>query len=89
MEVVVIAQMTLRHIPDPVEKGLRSKARKDGNSINRTAVELLQQALGMSVAQTKKRDLSRFAGQWDKKECHAFEKNTTMFGHIDAEVWSK
>jgi plasmid stability protein len=87
--VAVIAQMTLRNIPDAVKKRLASKARKDGHSINRTAVELLQTALGMGVGQTKKRDLSAFSGQWNSEDFHAFEKNSRLFGKIDDEVWSK
>jgi hypothetical protein len=31
----MIAQLTLRQVPDEVEKGLRSKARKEGRSLKR------------------------------------------------------
>ncbi len=85
----MVSQMTLRQIPGAVKKGLRSKARKDGHSINRTAVDLLAQALGMSVRQSNKRDLSGFAGKWSPAECQAFEKNMKQFGQIDADVWLK
>ena len=85
----MISQMTLRQIPGTVKKGLRLKARKDGRSINRTAVDLLQQALGVGNGQSKKRDLSGFSGKWSAEECRTFEKNMTPFGQIDAETWSK
>jgi plasmid stability protein len=85
----MISQMTLRQIPAAVKKGLLLKARKDGRSINRTAVELLQQALGVGNGQGKKRDLSEFAGKWSEEERRAFEHNVKPFERIDAEVWSK
>ncbi|MEI6972921.1 MAG: hypothetical protein WCL44_15565 [bacterium] len=83
------AQMTLRHVPDEVGKGLRIRARKEGRSLNRAAIELLEQALGIRTADAKKRDLSRFAGQWSREECRAFERNIKLFDRIDPEVWSK
>jgi hypothetical protein len=88
-EETMIAQMTLRHVPDEVGKGLRVRARKAGRSLNRTAVELLEQALGIRAKDARKRDLSRFVGQWDREECQAFERNTRVFEQIDAEVWPK
>jgi len=83
----MIVQMTLRQIPDEVEAGLRAKAQKTGRSLNRTAITLLEQALTPREAGTQKRDLSRFLGQWSREECLAFERGTSIFGQIDAEVW--
>lgn len=85
----MIAQMTLRQVPDTVGKGLRLRARKDGRSLNRAAIDLLEQALGIRATDARKRDLSRFAGQWTREECRAFERNTKVFEKIDAEVWTK
>ena len=85
----MIAQMTLRQVPDEVAKGLRARARKGGRSLNRTAIEMLEQALGVRARDAKKRDLSRFAGQWSREERQAFERHTHVFEKIDAEVWSK
>ena len=75
----MIAQMTLRHVPDEVGKGLRVRARKAGRSLNRAAIELLEQALGIHARDAKKRDLSRFAGQWNREECRTFERNIRVF----------
>jgi plasmid stability protein len=88
-ECVMIAQMTLRQVPDKVGKGLRVRARKDGRSLNRAAIELLEQALGLRATDARKRDLSRFAGQWSREDCRAFQRNTKVFEKIDPEVWSK
>lgn len=83
----MIVQMTLRQIPDEVEKGLRARAKKTGRSLNRTAITLLEQALNTRAAGAKKRDLSRFSGQWSREECLSFERDTRIFEQIDAEVW--
>jgi plasmid stability protein len=85
----MIAQMTLRHIPDNVGKGLRGRARKAGRSLNRSTIELLEQALGIRATDARRRDLSHFAGQWDREARRTFERNTQMFEQIDAEVWPK
>ena len=85
----MIAQMTLRRIPDAVEKKLRAKSRESGHSINRTTIELLEEALGVKEHEGKKRDLSMFAGQWQEAEYREFERHTAMFDQVDAEVWTQ
>ncbi len=84
----MITQMTLRRIPDAVEKKLRSRSRRYGHSLNRTTIELLEEALGIKASDGKKRDLSMLAGKWQKAEFREFERHTAMFEMIDAEVWS-
>jgi hypothetical protein len=85
----MIKQVTLRGIPDRVGKGLRDHAARTGHSLNRTTIELLEQALGVKATDGKKRDLSRLAGQWSREECGAFDRNTRIFEQIDDELWSK
>ena len=85
----MIAQMTLRQVPDEVQKGLRAKAQKTGRSLNRATIDLLEKALGIRSKATKKRDLSHLAGQWDRDECRLFDRNMEVFERIDAEVWRK
>ena len=81
------AQMTLRQIPDAVEKGLRLRARKTGRSLNRSAIELIEEALGVRSGDKKRRNLSGFAGRWNAEECAAFERNIRIFERIDQELW--
>ena len=85
----MIAQMTLRNIPDEVGKCLRMRAKKSGRSMNRAAIELLEVALEIRPRDAKRRDLSRLAGQWNPEECRTFERNTRVFEQIDPEVWPK
>jgi plasmid stability protein len=84
----MITQMTLRNIPDELEKRPRTKAKKEGHSINRATLALLEQALGIRPETGRKRDLSTFAGQWSPEDCRTFERNVKMFEKVDAEAWS-
>lgn len=83
----MIAQMTLRQIPDRVAKQLRAKSQTSGLSLNRTAIQLLEEALGLQVQGGRKRDLSMIAGSWSETDFHEFEKSTQIFEEIDAEMW--
>ena len=83
----MISQMTLRQIPDAIEKGIRGRARSTGRSMNRVMIDLLEEVLNVRPASTKRRDISRFAGQWSPEECAAFDRNTLIFEHIDEETW--
>ena len=82
-------QLTLRQIPDSIEKKLRIMARETGHSINKTIISLLEKALGLGKERRtqKKRDLSRFAGLWARGEAEEFEKSMQIFEQIDPEVW--
>ncbi len=83
----MIKQMTLRRIPDQLEKALRHRAKDSGLSLNRVSIELLSQALGVDSPATKKRNLSEFCGVWSQDDLKEFEQNTNCFDAIDAEIW--
>jgi len=83
----MITQLTLRQIPDTVEKKLRKRSRQSGQSMNRTAIALLEEALGIKASDGKQRDLSMLAGQWKTTEYNEFKRHTAPFDKIDAELW--
>ena len=82
-------QLTLRKIPARVEKQLRVHARKNGLSLNKTAVSLLSLALGVEepCRSEHKRDLSSFLGTLNVKDLKEFETNTSDFAKVDREMW--
>lgn len=84
----MIKQMTLRQVPDAVEKGIRIRSRITGSSLNRVVIDLLEESLKIKPAGKKRRDVSRFAGQWSQEECAAFDRNTQVFEQIDKETWA-
>lgn len=83
----MIKQMTLRQVPDAVEKGIRERARSTGSSLNRVMIDLMEESLKVRPVEKKRRDVARFAGQWSQAECDAFDRNTQVFEHIDEETW--
>lgn len=83
----MIKQMTLRQIPDQLEKALRHRAKERRVSLNKVSIELLSQALGVDPSVTKKRDLSEFCGVWSPDDLEEFEQNTGCFDTIDPEIW--
>lgn len=80
-------QLTLRDIPEDLEKEIRRIARERGTSINKTIRELLSESLGIDQSSGKKRDLSDFAGFWDEEEAEEFDKATEVFEKVDEELW--
>ncbi len=80
-----MSQITIRKIPENLDKQLRTLARTQNISLNKIVIQLLQRVLG--ITGNKQRDLSDIVGTWDKEQCEEFEKNTKVFNEIDNEIW--
>ena len=81
-------QLTIRQIPQPVEQRLRSMAKRNHSSINKTAVAALSAGVGLPEGGSRrKRDLSGLAGTWTEEQAREFTENTKVFERIDPEVW--
>jgi len=80
-------QLTLRKIPDPVAEALRALARETGMSLNKTAIKLLQTALGLEPSPRAKRDLSALFARWSTEQADELDRNLELFEQIDEEVW--
>ncbi|MDA3938682.1 MAG: hypothetical protein PF693_05155 [Spirochaetia bacterium] len=82
-----MSQITLRQIPDVLDKQLRTMASKNKTSLNRLIISLLMKGQGLSAISDKKRNFADLAGTWSKKEYDEFQKNTEIFSQIDPEIW--
>lgn len=82
-----MSQITLRKIPAPLDKLLRSMADKNETSLNKIIITLLMKSLGISSDSTKKRDLTDLCGTWTEDQYNNFQKNTDHFNQIDREIW--
>ncbi|MBT3934417.1 MAG: hypothetical protein HOF35_09165 [Bacteroidetes bacterium] len=82
-----MSQITIRKIPENIERQIRNLAQKNNCSLNQTIINLLEKALGTKEQGKRKRDLSRLAGTWDTDQVNEFEKNTKIFEQIDEEIW--
>lgn len=78
-------QYTIRKIPLKVDQALRSRAEKQGKSLNTTLIETLQKGAGISNESGARRDVGWFYGSGgiDKEEEKAFKAQRV----IDREMW--
>jgi len=83
-----MSQITLRNIPQALERELRARAKKSKQSLNRTITGLLSEALGVPGTGMKKRDLSDLGGTWTQEQAAEFERATAVFETIDPDVWA-
>ena len=82
-----MSQITLRKIPENIEKQIRALSKKSNSSLNSTIIELLEKALGTGRKTRNKRDLSKLVGTWNREQAKEFEENTRIFEQIDEEIW--
>lgn len=86
-------QITLRGIPDEVEKVIKKEVKTKGLSLNKAFISLLKRATGIGPKGKKKKtlyhDLDNLFGVWKKEESTAFEKNLKYQRKIDEELWKK
>jgi len=75
-----MSQITIRKIPENLNKQIRTLALTKNISLNKMVIQLLQRALG--ITGNKQRNLSDIAGTWDKEQYEEFEKNTQVYNEI-------
>ena len=80
-------QITVRGIPEDLQREIQSRARAEGESLNKAVIRLLKQAVGLDRPQRRKRDLSALNGRWDSKEAAEFNDNVRVFDAIDEDLW--
>lgn len=82
-------QLTIRGIPDQVDKEIKKESRKMGVSLNKAAIALLQKSVsGLSVKRPRlHHDLDKLAGKWSKAEAREFDQILGNQRRIDEELW--
>jgi hypothetical protein len=81
--------ITIHNIEEPLEKEIKSKAKAEGLSVNKTIKKILEQAFGVEPKDTRKnrRQFEEFCGVWSKSDLKEFEKATREFREVDPEEW--
>lgn len=81
--------ITIHQIDDDINKKLNELARKKKMSLNKTVKYLLRKALGLetNAKDARRKDLSEFAGVWDKNDLDSFKKATADFDKTAKEDW--
>lgn len=77
--------ITLRNIPSDLAAALNREKRRRGQSLNRTAIDLLKQGLGVGAARSN--GLARLAGGWSEEQVRELDEALAPFGEIDPEMW--
>ena len=81
--------ITIHGIDDPLAELIKSRARSEGLSINKTVKKLLEESLGVKprTKGTNRSDFEEFCGIWSDSELAEFEKNTKNLRNINHEDW--
>jgi len=86
-------QVTIRGIPEEVQKVVKKEAERKGVSLNRAFISVLARAASGKSPEKKKKvlhhDLDHLAGLWSREESAAFEKNLRGQRKVDEELWKK
>ncbi|MDE2763127.1 MAG: hypothetical protein OXQ94_04235 [Gemmatimonadota bacterium] len=77
--------ITLRNIPPDLAVALDREKRRRGQSLNRTAIDLLKQGLG--VGTTRSNGLARMSGGWSEEHTREMEEALAPFAETDPEMW--
>ena len=81
--------ITIHGLDETVARMIESRARANGQSLNKTIKALLEESLGVKPAPGDRyaSDFSEFLGVWGKKDQKEFEKATQTLRNIDEEDW--
>ena len=78
-------QYTIRGVTPALDRCLREKAMRDGQSLNTMAVSLLERGLGLSAAAVRYTDLDDLAGTWVKDP--TFDEAVAQLHRVEADLW--
>ncbi len=82
--------ITLRNLPPQVERHIHQLAAREGLSLNKAVVRLLEEAVGGGArdeADVEHDDLDHLAGSWSEKEAEQFGAALAEQRRVDDEVW--
>ena len=78
-------QYTIRSIPARIDRALRERSKREGKSLNETALEALTRGLDLNHQPVRYRDLGSIAGSWvrDRAVDRALDEQRA----IDPDLW--
>ena len=77
--------ITIHGIDEPLEKLIKSRAREEGLSINKTLKRLLEQSLGVKPnGGDRRKDFEQFCGIWQKEDLADFTNRTKDMRQVDS-----
>ena len=84
-----MSTLTIHALDATVEKRIRSKAKRDGRSLNQTLKELLAASTGVrSLPNSDHRaEFAEFHGIWNAQDAREFQAATADFEKVDQADW--
>ena len=84
-----MSTLTIHALETNVEKRIRTKARRDGKSLNQTIKELLAASVGVTPtpAADHRADFAEFCGIWTTEELDEFNAATADLESVDKDDW--
>ena len=81
--------ITLHKIDGPLSELIKSKARSEGLSINKTVKKILEESLGVKPRSggAFRNDFEEFCGIWSDMDLAEFNERTGDFNKMDPEDW--
>ena len=81
--------LSLRGLKEDLSENLKKISRKEGTSLNKTVLKLLEDSVGL---RRRKRvniyqDLDELAGTWSSRDEKEFRGKIKYFESIDQEIW--
>jgi plasmid stability protein len=80
------SQYTIRGVPLSVDRALRTRARREGRSLNDIALEALRAWVGEGAGARRYEDLDDLVGTWE--EDPAFDAAVRAQDQVDESLWS-
>ena len=81
--------ITIHGIDDPLAELIKSKARTEGLSINKTVKKILEESLGVKPREIgiNRDDFEEFCGIWSDSDLAEFEDTTKDLRNINDKDW--
>lgn len=81
--------LSLRSIHEDLSENLKKLSQKEGISLNKTVLKLLEDSFGVKKKKRLNiyRDLDDLAGTWSKREEKEFKDKIHFFEVIDKDLW--
>lgn len=89
--VINLKQLTIRGIPPSIEKLVIEESAKNGLSLNKAFISLLEKAYENKTNKKNKKvlchELDRFCGMWNKDDYEVFASNLDIQRRVDEDLW--
>ena len=76
--------ISLRNLPPEVEKAIQETSLREGISLNKATIRLLEASLRKPATNS---DFDEFCGTWSKVEAHALDAALAEMRQIDPADW--